>query len=142
MDYYIKIHDKQIPVSEEIYKAYCKGDRKERYFRESDIKNQTFFYDALDTEDLNGSDMFWDACAESVEETAERHLLLESLKKAAQELSENERELICRLYVYGESLRAYARSKKMPVTTLQARHQRLLKKLRKKLEKESYIRSV
>ena len=141
MDYYIKIHDKQIPVSEEIYKAYCKGDRKERYFRESDIKNQTFFY-ALDTEDLNGSDMFWDACAESVEETAERHLLLESLKKAAQELSENERELICRLYVYGESLRAYARSKKMPVTTLQARHQRLLKKLRKKLEKESYIRSV
>ena len=112
MDYYIKIHDKQIPVSEEIYKAYCKGDRKERYFRESDIKNQTFFYDALDTEDLNGSDMFWDACAESVEETAERHLLLESLKKAAQELSENERELICRLYVYGESLRAYARSKK------------------------------
>ena len=60
MDYYIKIHDKQIPVSEEIYKAYCKGDRKERYFRESDIKNQTFFYDALDTEDLNGSDRFAD----------------------------------------------------------------------------------
>ena len=74
MDYYIKIREKQIPVTEEVYKAYCQGARTERYFRESDIRNKTFFYDALDTEELNGCDMFWDADAQSVEEAAEKKI--------------------------------------------------------------------
>ena len=60
MDYYIRIGDVAVPVSEEIYKVYCQGDRKERYFREGDRRNNTFFYDALDTEELNGSEMFSD----------------------------------------------------------------------------------
>lgn len=135
MDYYIKIKDTEVPVTEEIYKAYCQGARKERYFRESDYKNKTFFYDALDTEELNGSDMFFDATAESVEETAEKHWLLEKLRESMKELNESEREMLVRLYVYGDSLRSLARVKQIPVTTLQARHQRLLKKLRKNFEK-------
>ncbi len=135
MDYYIKIREKQIPVTEEVYKAYCQGARKERYFRESDIRNQTFFYDALDTEELNGCDMFWDADAQSVEEAAEKNILLEKLKRHVKELGAQEQELIIRLYVYGESLRQLAKETGIPVTTLHARHQRLLKKLKKTLEK-------
>ena len=135
MDYYIKIKDVCVPVTEEIYKVYCQGSRKERYFRESDYRNKIFFYDALDTEDINGSDMFEDPAAVSVEGLAERHWLLEELKESMKELSENEREMLCRIYVYGESLRMFAKSKGIPVTTLQARHQRLLERLRKKLEK-------
>ena len=83
MDYYIKINGNPVPVTEEVYKAYCRGERKERYFRESDIRNQTLFYDALDTDEIRGSDMFGDPFAESVEETAERRWLLERLKEAA-----------------------------------------------------------
>ena len=128
MDYYIKVKDTQVPVTEQVYKAYCQGYRKERYFRESDYHNKTFFYDALDTEDMNPA-------AESVEAQAERHCLLEMLRECIKELSENEQELLCRIYVYGESLRALSRAKGIPVTTLQSRHQKLLKKLRKKLEK-------
>lgn len=135
MDYYIKVKDIPVPVTEEIYKVYCQGSRKERYFRESDYRNQVFFYDALDTEELNGSEMFQDLMAESVEELAERHWLLEMLRESMKELSEGEREMLCRIYVYGESLRGLARSKGIPVTTLQSRHQSLLKKLRKKLER-------
>ncbi len=135
MDYYIKVRDVQVPVTEEIYKTYCRGERKERYFRESDRKNKTFFYDALDTEELNGSEMFWDSSAESVEAMAEKNWFLEELRESLKELSEGERELLSRLYVYQESLRAIARSSGIPVTTLQARHQRILKKLRKKIEK-------
>ena len=82
MDYYIKLKNTQIPVTEEVYKAYCQGARKERYFRESDIRNQTFFYD-----------------------------------------------------IYGDSLRQLSRTTAVPATTLQARHQRLLKKLKNILEK-------
>lgn len=135
MDYYIKVGNMQVPVTEEIYKAYCQGTRKERYFKEGDYRNKTFFYDALDTEEMNGSDMFSDPMAESVEDEAERHWLLEGLKASINELSQGDRELLCRLYVYGDSLRGFAKAKGIPVTTLQARHQRLLKKLRKSLEK-------
>ena len=53
MQYYIRIDNRNVYVSEEIYKLYCKGERKERYFRESDIHNKTFYYNALDTEDFN-----------------------------------------------------------------------------------------
>lgn len=135
MDYYIRIGDVAVPVSEEIYKVYCQGDRKERYFREGDRRNNTFFYDALDTEDRNGSEMFWDPAAESVETIAEKRWLLEKLRDIIKGLSKEEKELIVRLYLYEESLRAIARSSGVPVTTLQARHQRLLKKLRKEIEK-------
>lgn len=135
MDYYIKIREVQVPVSEEIYKAYCRGERKERYFRESDRRHKVLFYDALDTEELNGSEMFWDPSAESVEAVAEKDWFLERLRESLKELSDGERELLGRLYVYQDSLRAVARSSGIPVTTLQARHQTILKKLRKKLKK-------
>lgn len=135
MDYYIKIREVQVPVSEEIYKAYCRGERKERYFRESDRRHKVLFYDALDTEELNGSEMFWDPSAESVEAVAEKDWFLERLQESLKELSDGERELLGRLYVYQDSLRAVARSSGIPVTTLQARHQTILKKLRKKLKK-------
>ena len=134
MDYYIKLKNTQIPVTEEIYKAYCQGARKERYFRESDIRNQTIFYDALDTEELNGSDMFSDPAAESVEDAVQKHILLEKLKEIIGRLPKEEQHLLSRLYVYGDSLRQLSRTLDIPVTTLQARHQRLLKKLKKNLE--------
>lgn len=135
MDYYIKIRETLVPVSEEVYKAYCQGARKERYFRESDIRNRTFFYDALDTEELNGSEMFWDPDAQSVEDAAEKNILLEKLRDSVSGLSREEKEMLSRLYVYGESLRHMAAAMEVPVTTLHGRHRRLLKKLKKFLEK-------
>ena len=135
MDYYIRVQGIQVPVTEEIYKVYCQGARKERYFRESDYRNKTFFYDALDTEELNGNEMFCDPAAESVENLTERRWLGERLREAIKELNEGEKELLGRLYLYEEPLRAIARSSGVPVTTLQARHRRLLQKLREKMEK-------
>ena len=43
MDYYIKVRDVQVPVTEEIYKTYCRGERKERYFRKVIGKIKPFF---------------------------------------------------------------------------------------------------
>ena len=48
INYYIRIEQQNIPVSEEIYKIWQHGERKERYFREGDIRNGVFSYDALD----------------------------------------------------------------------------------------------
>ena len=134
MDYYIKVKGTPVTVSEEVYKAYCQGERNERYFRESDIRNRTFFYDALDTEELKGSDMFWDPSAESVEEAAEKRWLLEKLRQAISQLAPDERDMLYRLYLRGDSLRAFSKDMGIPLSTAHARHRRLLEKLKKNLE--------
>lgn len=135
MDYYIMVNSVPVPVTEAVYKEYCRGERKERYFRESDIRNRTLFYDALDTDELNGSEMFGDAKAEPVDEAAEKHWLLEQMKKEVEKLSDDERELLGRIYLYGDSLRTISGEMQIPLSTLHGRHMRILDKLRKNLEK-------
>ena len=78
--------------------------------------------------------MFSDPAAESVEDAVQKHILLEKLKEIIGRLPKEEQHLLSRLYVYGDSLRQLSRTLDIPVTTLQARHQRLLKKLKKNLE--------
>ena len=134
MDYYIMVNSVPVPVTEAVYKEYCRGERKERYFRESDIRNRTLFYDALDTDELNGSEMFGDAKAEPVDEAAEKHWLLEQMKKEVEKLSDDERELLGRIYLYGDSLRTISGEMQIPLSTLHGRHMRILDKLRKNLE--------
>ena len=60
MQYFIRIRGQEIPVTEPVYKLYCQGERKERYFRESDYHNKVFSYDALDTEEMNGCKLMAD----------------------------------------------------------------------------------
>lgn len=128
--YYIKVDRQEIPVTEEVYKAYCQGERKERYFREGDIHNGVFSYDALDTEELNGCDLFSYDGALPVEALAERRMALRELAAAMEQLDGEERDLIVRIYYYEQSLRRIAADKRIPFTTLQYRHKRILKKLK------------
>ena len=118
MEYYIKIGRQKVPVSEAVYKEWCRGERKERYFKESDIGNNVFSYDALDTDEINGCDMFASPLQPSTEFLAERHILLTRLADAL------------RLYADGLSLRRIASESGIPLSTLQYRHQRILKNLR------------
>ena len=134
MLYYIRIDNRNIYVSKEIYKLYCKGQRKERYFRESDIHNKTFYYNALDTEDLNGCDLFQDTRSKSVEEQAEEALERSLLLKAMKGLDPRERDMIRRIYCYDQSLRQISRETGVPVTTLHYRHGKILRKLRSLME--------
>ena len=100
MQYYIRIDNRNVYVSEEIYKLYCKGERKERYFRESDIHNKTFYYNALDTEDFNGCDLFQDTRAKPVDEQAEEALERSLLFEAMKDLDPREKDIIRRIYCY------------------------------------------
>lgn len=128
--YYIKVDRQEIPVTEEVYKAYCRGERKERYFREGDLHNGVFSYDALDTEEQNGCDLFSYDGEVPVEALAERRMALRELATALRGLDDEERELIIRIYYYEQSLRRIAADKQIPFTTLQYRHKRILKKLK------------
>lgn len=130
MEYSIWIKGNPIPVSEEIYRTYWQGVRKERYFSESDIHNKVFSYDALDTGEMNGCDIFGDNNAISVEDQVIQTMNSQNLVYALKELDTQERDLIQRIYIYNESLRKIARQNKIPVTTLQYRHKKILLKLR------------
>lgn len=135
MEHYICIKNEKVPVTEVVYKEYCRGERKERYFAEGDIHNQVFSYDALDTGEMNGCEMFADRNARTVEEQVEWQLVWEDLKQAIAHLNRAEQELIRRIYLYDQSLRQIAREKHIPLTTLQCRHKRTLEKLRNLMEK-------
>ena len=121
MQYYIRIDNRNVYVSEEIYKLYCKGERKERYFRESDIHNK---------EDLNGCDLFQDTRSKPVDEQAEESLEHSLLFEAIKDLEPKEKDIIRRIYCYDQSLRQISRETGVPVTTLHYRHGKILRKLR------------
>ena len=114
MEYTIWIKGEPVPVSEEIYRTYWQGVRKERYFSESDIHNKVFSYDALDTSEMNGSDIFGDNNALPVEEQVIHSINTQSLLCALKELEAHERDLIRRIYIYNESLRKIAGQSKIP----------------------------
>ena len=101
--YYIKIEQQNIPVSEEIYKIWQHGERKDRYFREGDIRNGVFSYDALDGEGLNGSELFAEKDGNPVEHQAERDLLINALKQALNILNKEDKELLAHIYYQGLS---------------------------------------
>lgn len=130
MQYFIRINHEEVYVTEEVYKAYCHGQRKERYFRESDIHNNTYSYNALDTDEMNGCDLFPDRQSSTVEEQVQKHMETTALSRALQALEPEERDLIRRIYGYDQSLRQVSRESHIPLSTLHYRVGSILKKLR------------
>lgn len=130
-EYFIWIDNRPVTVSEPVYKEYWRGRRKERYFAESDVHNKVFYYDALDTEETNGSDIFCDETSPSTDELAINHIEITHLHNVLKQLPDSDYELIHRLYFYGESLRSIARDKNVSLSTLHYRHMNILKKLKK-----------
>lgn len=129
-DFFIWINNLPVAVSETVYKTYWKGQRKERYFAESDIHNKVFYYNALDTEETNGSDIFLDEASPPVDEQVIQNMEISRLHNALKKLSDSDYALIYRLYFYGTSLRTISREDNIPLSTLHYRHQRILKKLK------------
>lgn len=130
VNYYVTIDHQEIPVTEEIYRVWRKGERKERYFREGDTRNGVFSYDALDNEGLNGCDLFADPSALPVESTAEQRILKSCLREAVNTLEPDEKDLLVRIYCREEPLRHISAEIQVPFTTLQYRHKKTLKKLK------------
>lgn len=76
--------------------------------------------------------------AESVEETVLRNLQYEKLHKALSLLSEDERELMDRLFFQGQTEREVAENMGVYRNAVHKRKNRILQKLKKILEKNSF----
>lgn len=58
--YYIRVPEACVEVSEDVYKAFWSMDRHIRTLEEKDARNHVFSYDAFDTDDMLGAELFPD----------------------------------------------------------------------------------
>ena len=85
-------------VTEETYKAYYKDKRRQKYIDERSLLNGDVSYDALDTDETLGVEVFADTKTD-VEAAVINKMTVAELKKAFLLLSPDERELITAIYI-------------------------------------------
>lgn len=142
--YCIALDGQVFEVSRELYEAYYKGERKEKYFmhdlKESHTRidqatgkpvlipgREESYEKLLETGGQFASD------EEPVEDTFMRTAMLEKLNQALRTLDQDEMELIYALFFMDISEVELAGKLGVPRTTLRYRKDRILKKLKKML---------
>lgn len=143
-DFYLYIEGKRVKVSEEVYREYYKGERKERYFMR-DLKTERVMIDPQSGEVtiIPGREDSYERLMESrsqfasyanMEEQTVQSLLLE---QALGNLTDKERNLIEEIYFLEKTERQVSEALHIAKTTLRRKHREALNKLREFLEKEN-----
>lgn len=101
--YYIRVPEALVEVSEEVYKASRYMDRHFQTLEEKDARNRVFSYDALDTEDMLGADLFPDQATSSIEDQVIASMMAAKLRRCIALLPEEDRKLIRAIYYEGAS---------------------------------------
>ena len=137
-NYYLYIDGQAVPVSEQVYRAYQHYERKEEYFF-YDLKTEkfqketaTFLPSREDSyERLLEKDRQFAASGVSVEEQAVSSVWLAAL---LQRLSEDEKEILYKIYFEEKSERIVSAEMGISKTALHQRKVKLLQKLKNYLE--------
>lgn len=132
--YKIKIKGKLVPVTEDVYLAYYRMDRRARFLEEKDMAHGKVLYSNLDTRTLNGEETIPDMNAESVEDIVVKKLMVEKLRQCLELLDDKERELIFELFFNGKSERELSAEIGVPQKTINDRKNRIIAKLKKLME--------
>jgi len=127
------INGRPVPVTEQVYKAYYKMDRREKYLEESDVEHGKVNYHALDTDTQSGEEILADN-SRNVEDEAILRIFVDKLIRCMAELTEEERFLIDELYYKRKSEVELAKETGIPRTTIQSNKYKLLAKLKKIIE--------
>ena len=128
--YYIPIEGKLIEVEENVYVAYYKMGRRERYLEEREYANGVFSYDALDGNGIVGREIFQGQTAESIEDVALAKELVSQLHRCIDMLPKAERELIQAIYFDGLSDAEYSNRIGRTQQAVSYRHRKILSKLK------------
>lgn len=128
--YFISIEGKLIEVEENVYIAYYKMGRRERYLEERDKENGVLSYDAMDQNGMVGLEMFEDPAIRSLEDMALAKELVEQLHCCIDMLPKAERELIQAIYFDGMTVKEYSKSINRTQPAVSYRHKKILSKLR------------
>ena len=128
--YFIPIEGKLIEVEENVYIAYYKMGRRERYLEEREQEVGVVSYDALDKNGLIGQEMFSGQEADSMEDAALAKEVVSQLYRCLDMLPKAERELIQAIYFDGMSDREYSKQINKSQPAVSYRHKKILSKLK------------
>ena len=128
--YMIKIQGNLIEVSEDVYYAYFRMERQERWQEEKKQAHDVLSYDTLDNEEVVGEEMISDLTSPSLEETVISRELKDRLHHAVEALPRGERELIHAIYFEGKSEREYAKQQGCSQNKIYKQRIKILSKLK------------
>ena len=114
-----------VEVTDEVYTAYMRGDRKMRYF-EADLKSERPVYGRRMEENARQ----FAAAAESVEDVVIRKLAVDKLHTALMQLTKEERDFICALFFDEKTESEVAKGLGVSQQAVHKRKSRILKKLK------------
>ena len=106
--YFIPIEGKLIEVEKNVYVAYYKMDRRERYLEERDRDNGVVSYNTIDSQGIDGESGLQDVVTETMETIALANELRNQLHRCIAALPRAERELIHAIYFEGMTEAEYA----------------------------------
>jgi RNA polymerase sigma factor (sigma-70 family) len=124
-EYFVVIDGENVPVSEEVYRAFKRPLWAERKRRQVRAEWE------LSLDALMGEGLEFQSDDKLVDEIVEDKLLLDMLMAALAELTDNERGLIDALFFDEKSERELSKETGVPQKTINNRKQAILKKLKK-----------
>lgn len=132
--YVINIQGRLIEVSEDVYYAYFRMERQERWQEEKKMEHKVMSYDSLDDHEMLGIENVVDVTAPTLEEIAEVHELRDRVRHAVELLPKAERELIRAIYYEELTERDVAEREGVSQNKVFKQRQRALAKLRLRLD--------
>ena len=130
--YYIRLKNGSlVEVSKEVYIAYYKMKREEKYQKERDMRYGLLHYDSWDTETGNGAEYIADKAMDT-EEEAIQHILWQQLWEMIGQFGE--KSDLFRLIASGRTEREIAEILGINQSTVNRNKRRLYRKIKKLLK--------
>ena len=126
--YYLFVNGKKVYVSEEIYKVYWQEKNHENYQKQIDEDNHPLLFSSFDKDghfESNIADESFD-----LNKVIQTQMMIEAVRDAISKLSDEEKDIIQRLYYNDETLRSVAENKKISHPALIKRRNKILNKLK------------
>ena len=128
--YIIKVEGKLVEVSQEVYFAYFRMERQERWQEEKQREHGVMSYDALDDGEMVGLEDVVDTASPGLEDAVIAGEFRDRLRNAIASLPKEDRELIQAIYYEEMSERAYAKQHGISQNCAYKRRRRILSRLR------------
>ena len=128
--YMIKVEGKLVEVTPDVYYAYFRMERQERWQEEKQQGHAVMSYDALDDGETVGVEVVPDLTTPSMEEAVMTREIHEKLHRALDALPKAERQLIQAIYFDGFTEKEYAVSSGLSQQGVSYRLRKILSKLR------------
>lgn len=132
--FFLPLHGMLMEVTEQTYREYYRDKRRQKYIDERSKLNGDVSYNALDTDETLGEDVFADTKTD-VESEVINKMTVAELRKAFLLLLPDERELIKILFIDGVTERKASEMYGVSQVAIHKRKNRILAKLKDFLEK-------